>query len=529
MNKPDYYIFYHNYKKLTAVLNPLEFGENYKFVDLNDLKLPSELIIPELDYTVNQAVFSEYLGILLIEPTSDFIGCFTYSIQTKFSASWALESGNENFFPPIDFKDLELVNYDNETLYAVELVSPNHMIPCEMSVIRERFPLGCKSNLGPFKGSFVISLDNFKLLQSWLWDVTIFVINNFKMENITKVESSFDKSKVAGRTAEERAVDELRHTYGSILERAVAYFLSSLYRPNSTLTLGHEIMKRKRESTLIKEANKLAKDNNLIIAFGNFSYKDVALAWLAKLNDCKVENYIFISLDSEIHNHLIDNGFNSVLHAFEGELGDFWVFRLKTINSLIGSGLNIVHSDADAFWIDNPLDEINSIDADIISSQGSVFPQDVLAEWGLVLCCGFQVFRSTLKTLALFESLIPLVEEFKDDQMAINRLLKMRGLKWSKDADSYRLSHNNLDFQCFRDVIFGQDESNLKVALLPHSKYQRYFEGINKDLKVLHLLSDKTQDAKLTRLKEIDTAMAKKPKENSRRSATHAPVAPTQL
>lgn len=503
-------VFYHDKNKLDAAIKAEDFGNAFNFVNLNDITLPEYLIIPELGENLNKAIFSEYLGILTHSPCSEMVGCFTYSIQLKFSAQWSIESGNSRFLPSINLADIDLIPFSKTNLYAVELTSPRHLIAEEMQRLKEAFPLSNCDKEGPFKGSFVIRKKVFLELQNWLADVTKWMLKEFGMHDITEVHSPFDKSSVSNRSTEELAIDRLRHTYGSILERAVAYFLASQYSTEDTKLIGHEIIKVKRSRAFEQACMQIADEQDIVISFGNYAYRKVAIAWLNKLRRAGVENYMFISMDEDLFKLLNQEGFNTVLNKFEGSLSDLWIFRLKVISRLLTIGLNVIHSDSDAFWLQNPIPELRAIPSDIISSQGTIFPPDCLEQWGFVLCCGFQYFRARAHTLAFFEQLLPLVEKVKDDQKAINQLLLIQRVNWGNIVASYKLSVNDKQFDCYTANINGRTANGLNVTVLPHCKYQRVFESNASNPLILHLLSDKTQDAKLASLKRIEEQLESK-------------------
>ncbi len=502
----EFNIFFHNEEKLGMAIGQHKLPPSYNLIDLNKLKLPDQLVIEGMDLNVNKAIYSEYLGILLLKPKSELVGCFTYSIPLKFSARWCLESGNNHFQPSIRIEELDNLHYEADILYAVELVTPYHLVPKQMRSLTNVFSLAQDPKVGPFKGSFIIEKSVFEKLQRWLWKVVQHILQAYALNDMASIESLFDKSLISQRTAEELKIDKLRHTYGTLLERAVAYFLGAEYYGKKTILIGNLMKQFREQDELVRSCKNISENNTVVIAFGDIRYINVIEEWLKRIVKLQVRNYVFISLDDETQNYLVSRGYNTSLVPYKGNLGEFWVFRLKVIRRLLESGLNVVHSDADAFWLSNPLDNLSLSTADIVSSQGSIFPESTLQHWGFVLCCGFQMFRSTLNCLALFERLIPYVEEVKDDQIAVNEVLMNMGVTWERDNTGYTLTHQGKSFTCYKKHLIGKCDS-LTVQLLPHAQYQRYFEGINPDLKVLHLLSDKTQGAKLRSLENIESQL----------------------
>jgi hypothetical protein len=107
--------------------------------------------------------------------------------------------------------------------------------------------------------------------------------------------------------------------------------------------------------------------------------------------------------------------------------------RLNEIASLISSGRNVIHSDADAFWLNPDLPTLIREDCDLQISIGHGIPKSALEEWGFTLCCGFFVLQSSPAMERFLVSWIERSSRLEDDQIALNDLLLDNGLRWERD------------------------------------------------------------------------------------------------
>lgn len=142
----------------------------------------------------------------------------------------------------------------------------------------------------------------------------------------------------------------------------------------------------------------------------------------------------------------------------------FWGQRLSAIRELLDANTAIVHSDLDAFWLENPASLLESIDADLIFSKDMGIPDNIRQAWGFVLCCGLFMARNTAATRALFDRWQARTNQQGDDQIALNGLLFEQQPVWHKDART--------DLEILRSEI-EIDGQNLRIAVLPLSHFTR--------------------------------------------------------
>ncbi len=504
----DYFVFYHDENALERAKHGKDHPD-VSFVDLNALTLPEALKIKGMPDRLNKAIFSEYLGIISVEPRADaqWVGCFTYSIPIKFTASWRRESGAELFFPPLRFEDITQSRPKAGQLFAAELGNPLSKAKSEIRDIHERFPAGAEIRPGPFKGSFIVEREVFTRLQVWLREVMAYLLERYQLDSIPERDNAFDHSSVAQRSDEQRKIDILRHKLGDVIERALAYFLGAQYEDKQKKLLAQDIHARKGRSDLVKKAKALANPDGVVLTFGNLKYKAVVLEWVERIVACGVENYLVVAQDKALHAELLKRGYNSTLKPFEGTLGDFWVFRLEVTQTLLEHGVSVLHCDADAFWLSDARDLIANDDADLIVSQGTIQPPDVVEDWKHVLCCGFFFYRANLDVLAWMDRVMTLSRELKSDQVAINRLLHEEGVEWSAIQPSKVHTFREKTFHTYSKVLRGRSKCGLRLSLVPHEQVQRLQGEYTDKLKVLHLISAKQEGSKIEVLEQAEESL----------------------
>ncbi len=233
-------------------------------------------------------------------------------------------------------------------------------------------------------------------------------------------------------------------------------------------------------------------DKQHIVVFANYSYLPVLENWIEALKRINVNNFLIVSLDEELHHYLQEKKVNSILRPCELDLGKLWIHRIDVILELMEKGHDIIHSDADAIWLKDPLPYLNDLPQDMIFSQGTIWPPDVQEKWGFVLCCGFFLLRSNPKTLQFMRDLLKRVNKDKDDQVSCNRLLLEMGADWNSPDKPYTIDFREKQFICSETVRYGK-YGKLSLALLPHKKFQRIFEKTD-DVYIRHLISEKNSE-----------------------------------
>ena len=188
------------------------------------------------------------------------------------------------------------------------------------------------------------------------------------------------------------------------------------------------------ESALLEAAAKAATSGKLIVTFCNSNYSRLLDNWLIAIERIGPLPILVCALDKPLELKLREEGVPVTHIPCEGVLSNIWSARISAIQTLVTAGYAVTQSDVDAVWLKNPMPVLECLDADIISSQGTIYPISALREWGHVLCCGFMQFRPTEYAKDLLKDLVfgGVQEEGFDDQKSLNELLLKRGLVWSQ-------------------------------------------------------------------------------------------------
>lgn len=173
-----------------------------------------------------------------------------------------------------------------------------------------------------------------------------------------------------------------------------------------------------------------------------------------------------------------------------------WRDRVNVTFSLLSRGIDVLQSDTDAVWLQNPFPLLAAhSDADIVASRAS-FPVEVFKELGATICMGFILLRATTATQVMWRELTLAIAnmDVPDDQRAFNLLLLQWGVVFSP-----RLSFpdNGSPSSVGKFVL---KRTPVSVVVLPHHLIRRQCEHSSpKELLkgvVIHCASDKLGHAK---------------------------------
>ena len=249
---------------------------------------------------------------------------------------------------------------------------------------------------------------------------------------------------------------------------------------------------------LVAKAREAAgSSDHVVVTFCDSTYRDVLRNWLAALDRLADVPVLVVALDDRLACELEEKQVPVCYLPCDAQANAIWSLRAQAIYALVAAGLNVIHSDVDAVWIKNPMALLERIEADIVSSQGTVYPPECHARWGHVLCYGFIYFRPSCATIELLREAaeIALMEEQFDDQRYLNHQLLTRGVRWSISSP-YRVSFGSRWFTCSLGPIMGTCElqsAGVRIAVIPHAYVQRLPNGIEDEAVryVCHPLSPK--------------------------------------
>lgn len=489
------YVFYHDAKKLEEVTSEVS-DNNFTYVDLNELPLPEYLVIKGLDPIQNRAVFSEYLGLLQIIPDSDYVGFFTYSIPKKFSVEWAVETEYEELFiPEFYFNDVRKVKYSKDILYALEFKNPKDKFLAEINDIHENFRVGSEvmSEMGPYKGSFIVAKDTFLEFQDWFAEVTKYILSRYQFDAWGNKNSQFSSSVHANKSNEQLKLDKLRHGLGEVLERCLAYYFGQKFDDKNKVKLSEYLYQNTKDAKLYKLLHEIKEDNNVIIAVANYAYKDIVDNWVFQMKKLGIDNFLIIALDKQLYAHLSSQGVNAFLDVLVIEdIIDLWRKRIEIYEKVVRMGVNLVHSDLDAVWLRNPMIYFTDQSVDLVFSQGTYWPKHVHEKWGFVLCCGLFYAGSNKNNIQLFQEMREILDDAGDDQAAINELIYQDNVEWEIDS-GYTIPFSDKQLLASRKMMVGLG-NKYSINILPHHLFQRLHNAKEKAY-VKHIYSPKNNES----------------------------------
>jgi hypothetical protein len=139
----------------------------------------------------------------------------------------------------------------------------------------------------------------------------------------------------------------------------------------------------------------------------------------------------------------------------------------------------------------NPLPLIDSCHSDMVFSQGTVWPPDIHAKRGIVLCCGLFCVRKTDHTLDLMSEVDKRIVIDGGDQAPLNRVIDERGCEWVIN-DPYQIPFRDTQFTASREIISSKAGQPISLSILPHHIVARQIDKVTPCMLVAHPLSGKT-------------------------------------
>jgi hypothetical protein len=133
----------------------------------------------------------------------------------------------------------------------------------------------------------------------------------------------------------------------------------------------------------------------------------------------------------------------------------------------VSEGRDVLITDVDAIWLRDPLPELKSIDAGIISSRGSS-PPGVSRAWGATFCMGFIFFRgSDPRVRAALKVGTNMMNE---DQTDFNTNMMRAEVRW----DEGKIPYVGSTVTSYGTMTApGTPYTGQRIALLAHSRFMR--------------------------------------------------------
>jgi hypothetical protein len=226
------------------------------------------------------------------------------------------------------------------------------------------------------------------------------------------------------------------------------------------------------DQAVLSEKLKSIQSQDIVVVFSNWRFKDKLLNRIEELKKFNINYILVVSLDTDLNKLLDTKGvtyyYMPLIIRSRKDRGTLWVYRSKIWHAILKLGYNILHMDADAQILKNPFEIIDK-SYDINFTQGTSFPMSVFSKWRFVIKCGFFYCTANNKTVDFFNALIPLVIRIKDDQIALNRLIDSRLIKWDIDNNkTYTIKFREQTMLCSLIPIYGKLKGDVNVIVHPH-------------------------------------------------------------
>lgn len=243
----------------------------------------------------------------------------------------------------------------------------------------------------------------------------------------------------------------------------------------------------------------------LTVTFASEAFLPLLEVWAESLGRLGVRRIRVYGLDAPTLAWCASRGIDARPVRWSGGLGELWRVRIGVFRALLDEGEDFIHSDADAIWIQNPLEEgaARGLGDDLVFSQGTYWPPDVHDRQGFVVCCGWFRARATDAARRFLRAIEADGASLRNDQIAVNRRLVADGARWSRVEADYAIPFRDRQIRCWTEPIHATLESTgLTVALLPHREFQRLPEPYDRVV-VRHFLLPKGCGDRVRALREL--------------------------
>lgn len=232
------------------------------------------------------------------------------------------------------------------------------------------------------------------------------------------------------------------------------------------------------------------------LVFANWRYREVLLNWLLFARAAQVRSVIVVAYDRRLHLFLKRRGISSVFVPLKPGKEMLW-WRMFVFNELCQAGIDFVHSDADALILRNPLPTLQEDPSELVMSQGTVHPPEVVRVRGHVLCAGFFFLRSGSRSRDMLHEALEQARRRGTDQAGLNGAIEKMEGEWNlrKEQGVYR-EHRGERFVIFEEPARFISGGHLWVTMLSHYQFQRFFLGHEHNPYVVHPLANQQASSK---------------------------------
>jgi Nucleotide-diphospho-sugar transferase len=281
---------------------------------------------------------------------------------------------------------------------------------------------------------------------------------------------------------------------------------------------------------LARLADNVQRDRCLCITFISQEYLGVGVRWIEAMRRLDVDNYVIIAGDSATHEFLKGVGVASIEaridirnislsyrspFGFTAKGLGINALKFPVVNALLKEGYDVVMSDADALWLQNPMPYF-PLAIDVAFQRVVYFPRSIVVEWGFAACSGFVFFRSKPCVASFVDHCIREHRTVQSDQLALNLALLDADTCWPTPGASDRpVSQSNLQqdelnilFEAAaRNSIVGRvNRYGFNVLALPHREFWRhsFVRCHRSEMVICHPNSPKNDQEKIEAFRHIN-------------------------
>lgn len=210
---------------------------------------------------------------------------------------------------------------------------------------------------------------------------------------------------------------------------------------------------------------------HLVLVTVNHEYHEVFLNWLIYYQRvCKTLDHLqVLSLDKSTMDFMRKRGISALEPPVNlRDRHAIWSYRMGMINKYLEVGIDIVQTDIDAIWLQDPFPWFRS-EAGIVGSQGK-FPPAAAKVWGTAFCMGFMYFKSSPVSRHFLNDFVETLRSSPspDDQRDFNLLLLSRNATTIAD---HRPQSSGPALTLRVNVSAHQ---SLTLEMLPREEFVRY-------------------------------------------------------
>lgn len=223
----------------------------------------------------------------------------------------------------------------------------------------------------------------------------------------------------------------------------------------------------------------------IIVAMGNFGFLKMIINWAWFLKKLSIDNYLVFAFDKETYSQLTRLKINTCLFHQEKqtslnpqkfatpEFNQITYSKISVVHMLLKENLNLLLSDVDTVWLDNPQNHIDfKEDFDLqIQVNNERLP---LTESSLSLNTGFFYARANDKTANFFEQVLLEMEHNPklDDQTCLNIVVQREKdrLYIALPEAASRHNHSLLQIKALSPLLFP----NGNLYFHNHAEFKRY-------------------------------------------------------